>query len=172
MKDDQKNTTNNNTLSVRLTHPPNAPKHRHPPPVRLAIIPGTDESCPERKTLYTKVTQNESTNTDKIPIRSPHPSNTPNIDPPLRTDCPINGPVLLECPDEFIPNTNVSQNSSISTDTPPLRLSGTHDTPGLIFPPPNTLSGNHPGAGIHPRMNSRSEHRALYYDRASITILL
>src|SRR3954466_8503244 len=117
--------------------------------VRLAINSGTDNGCPDRKTLNTKVTQNESTNTDTIPIRSPHPSNTTNIEPspPLRMVWPINGPVLLECPDEFIPNTNVSQNRSISTDTPPLRLSGTHDTPGLIFPPPDTLSGNHPGAG-------------------------
>ena len=81
MKVDQKNTTNNNTLSVRLTHPPNAPNIDTPPPVRLAIITGIDESCPDRKTLYTKVTQNESTNTDTIPIRSPHPSNTTNIEP-------------------------------------------------------------------------------------------
>src|SRR3954463_14319414 len=114
--------------------------HQTPTPplsVRLAIIPGTDENCPDRKTLYIKVTQNESTNTDTIPIRSPHPSNTTNIEPspPLRTVSPINGPVLFECPNEFIPNTNVSQNRSISTDTPPLRLSDTHDTPGLIFPP-------------------------------------
>src|SRR3954463_11463641 len=113
--------------------------HRTPTPplsVRLAIILGTDESCPDRKTLYTKVAQNRPTITDTIPIRSPHPSNTPNIEPsPLRTVCPINGPILLECPDEFIPNTNVSQNRSISTDTPPLHLFGTHDTPGLTFPP-------------------------------------
>src|SRR3954471_6989573 len=150
MKIDQKNTTNKTTVSVRRPHPLNAPNiDSPPPPVRLAVIPGTDENCPDRKTLYNKVTQNRSAITNTIPIRSPHPPNIPNIEPsPLRTVCPINGPVLLECPDEFIPNTNVSQNRSISTDTPPLRLSGTHDTPGLTFPPPpDTLSGNHPGAG-------------------------
>jgi hypothetical protein len=43
-------------------------------------------------------------------------------------------PVLLKCPDEFIPNTNISQNRSASADTPPLCLSGTHDTSGLIPP--------------------------------------
>src|ERR1044072_4650396 len=43
-------------------------------------------------------------------------------------------PVLSKCPDEFIPNTNVSQNRSTSADTPPLCLSGTHDTSGLILP--------------------------------------
>src|SRR3954468_11914301 len=88
----------------------------------------------------------------RLRIRYPYAHRTPltyrtSNPAPLRTVCPINGPVLLECPDEFIPNTNVSQNRSISTDTPPLRLSDTHDTPGLIFPPTDTLSGNHPGAG-------------------------
>src|SRR3954462_11485841 len=174
MKVDQKNTTNNNTLFVCLTNPPNAPNIDTPPPVRLAIILGTDESCPDRKTLYTKVAQNESTNTYTIPIHSPHPSNIPIIEPPpLRTVCPINGPVLLECPDEFIPNTNVSQNRSISTDTPPLHLSGTPDTPCLpspppppLFPPPpppDPLSGSHPGAG-----NSSADEFPL---RAQIIVL-
>src|ERR1041385_1862199 len=81
---------------------------------------------------------------------------------PLRTNCPINCPVLLECPDEFIPNTNVVRNRSNSTDTPPLCLSGTHDTSGLILPPPDTLSGNHPEPVVHPQMNSRSEHNTSY----------
>src|SRR3954471_18687526 len=137
MKVDHKNTTNNNTLSVRLTHTPNAPNiDTPPPPVRLAIISGTDNGCPDRKMLYIKVTQNGSAITNTLPAYPPYPSNIPNIEPsPLRTVCSINGLVLLECPDEFISNTNVSQNRSISTDTPPLRLYGTHDTPGLIFPP-------------------------------------
>src|SRR4051812_28937759 len=82
MKIDQKNTTDTDTLSVCLPHPPNAPNTDTLLSVRLAIFSGTDNGCPERKTLYTKVTQNESTNTDTIPIRSPHPSNTPNIEPP------------------------------------------------------------------------------------------
>src|SRR3954463_9938654 len=137
MKIYQKNITNTNTLSVCLPHPPLT--HRtstSPLSVRLAIISGTDNGCPDRKTLYTKVAQNRPTITDTILTPSPHPSNIPIVEPsPLRTVCPINGPVLLECPDEFIPKTNVSQNRSISTDTPPLRLSGTHDTPGLILPP-------------------------------------
>src|SRR3954467_11202241 len=56
--------------------------------VRLAINSGTDENCPDRKTLNTKITQNESTNIDTIPIRSPHPSNTTNIEPsPPPPDC-------------------------------------------------------------------------------------
>src|SRR3954468_352167 len=71
----------------------------------------------------------------RLRIRYPYAHRTPltyrtSNPAPLRTVCPINGPVLLECPDEFIPNTNVSQNRSISTDTPPLHLSVTHDTPG------------------------------------------
>src|SRR3954468_1886045 len=95
-----------------------------------------------------KVAQKNTPVKNTLSVGLPHPPNIPNVEPsPLQTICPINGPVLLECPDEFIPNTNVSQNRSISTDTPPLRLSDTHDTPGLIFPPTDTLSGNHPGAG-------------------------
>src|SRR3954470_16878450 len=148
MKIDQKNSTNNNTLSVCLPHPHNALNTDTPLSVRLAIFLGTDNGCPDRKTSYIKVAQNRPTITDTILTPSPHPSNIPIIEPsPLRTVCPINGSVLLEFPDEFIPNMKVSQNRSISTDTPPLRLSGTHDTPGLILPPPDTLSGNHPGAG-------------------------
>src|SRR3954470_11003406 len=89
MKVYQKNITNTNTLSVCLPHPPLT--HRtstSPLSVRLAINSGTDENCPDRKTLNTKVTQNESTNTDTIPIRSPHPSNTTNIEPsPPPPDC-------------------------------------------------------------------------------------
>src|SRR3954463_3080949 len=91
---------------------------------------------------------------------------------PLRTDCPINCPVLLECPDEFIPNTNVSQNRSTSTDTPPLCFSGTHDPAGLILPPPDTLSGNHPEPVVHPQMNFRSEKRALHCVRTPLTFHL
>ena len=41
-------------------------------------------------------------------------------------------------------------------------MSDVNDTSGMIPPPPGTLSGDHPGAGIHPQMNFRSEHRALY----------
>src|ERR1041385_642708 len=91
---------------------------------------------------------------------------------PLRTVCPINGPVLLDCPDEIIPNTNVSRNRSISTVTPPLCCSGNHDTSGLILPPPVTLSGNHPEPVVHPLMNSRSDQRALHCVRTSFTIHL
>src|SRR4051812_20931733 len=86
MKVDQKNTTNNNTLSVRLTHPPNAPNIDTPPPVRLAIIPGTDVSCPERKTFYTKIAQKKPTNTNTIPIPPPPPPNITNIEPPPPPD--------------------------------------------------------------------------------------
>src|ERR1043165_2439360 len=82
----------------------------------------------------------------------------------------MNCPVLLQCPDEFIPNTKVVRNRSTTPDTQPTHVPDVHDTPGLIFPPPDTLSGNHPGAGFHPRMNSRSEHRALYNVRVTFTI--
>src|SRR4051812_20357788 len=135
MKVDQKNTMNNNTLSVRLTHPPNAPNIDTPPPVRLAVIPGIDESCPERKTLYTKVAQKRPTNTDTIPIPPPHPSNISNIEPPpLRTAGPMICPVLLQYPDEFILNTKVVRNTSTNPDTPPTRVSDVHDTTGMIPP--------------------------------------
>ena len=40
------------------------------------------------------------------------------------------------------------------------------------FPPPDTLSGNHPELAVHPRMNFRSEQRASYYVRASIAFHL
>src|SRR3954471_8762769 len=126
MKVARKNSTNNNTHRTS----------NRPPPAALSINSGTDNGFPDQKTLYTKVAQNRPTITDTILTPSPHPSNLPIIETfPLRTVCPINGPVLLECPDEFIPITNVSQNRSISTDTPPLHFSGTHDPPGLILPP-------------------------------------
>src|SRR3954469_22660441 len=91
---------------------------------------------------------------------------------PHRTVCPINGPVLLECPDEFIPNTNVSQNRSISTDTPPLRFSGTHATPGLPLPPRRTpCPVITPEPAIHRQMNSHSELKSSYHVSSSITFI-
>src|SRR3954471_8412189 len=81
-------------------------------------------------------------------------------------------PVLLKYPDEFISNTKVVRNRSTNPDTTTTRVSDVHDTLGLIFPPPDTLSGNHPELAIHPRMNSRSEQRASYYVRASIAFRL
>src|SRR3954464_6501024 len=79
-------------------------------------------------------------------------------------------PVQLKYPDEFIPNMNVVRNRSTNPDTPPTRVSDVHDTPGLIFPPPDTLSGNHSEPVLHPRMNSRSVQRVSVNVRASITI--
>src|ERR1041385_442414 len=64
-------------------------------------------------------------------------------------------------PDEFIPNTKVVRIVSTSTVTPSTRLSDVHDTSGMNPPPLDTLSGNHPEPVFHPRMNSRSEQRAL-----------
>src|ERR1043165_6934337 len=81
-------------------------------------------------------------------------------------------PVLLKYPDEFIPNTKVVQNRSTNPDTPPTRVSDVHDTSGMISPPPDTLSGNHPEPVFHPQMNSRSEQRTSYYVRASVSFLL
>src|SRR3954471_13043478 len=59
----------------------------------------------------------------------------------------MNCPILLQYPDQFISNTKVVRNRSTNPDTQPTRMSDVHDTPGLIFPPPDTLSGNHPGTG-------------------------
>src|SRR3954471_8420445 len=81
-------------------------------------------------------------------------------------------PVLLKYPDEFISNTKVVRNRSTNPDTTTTRVSDVHDTLGLIFPPPYTLSGNHPGLAVHPRMNCRSEQRASYYVRVSIAFRL
>src|SRR3954471_22329057 len=104
--------------SVCQPHPPNASNIDTPLPGRLSEIPGTDKNCPDRKTLYTKVAQNRPTITDTTPIRSPHPSNIPIIEPPLlRTASPMNCPVLLQYPDQFIPNTKVVRNSSSTSDT-------------------------------------------------------
>src|SRR4051812_43307588 len=84
----------------------------------------------------------------------------------------MNCPVLLQYPDQFISNTKVVRNRSTNPDTQPTRVSDVHDTPGLIFPPPDTLSGNHPEPVIHPRMNFRSELVASYYVRVTFTIHL
>src|SRR3954468_2697479 len=81
-------------------------------------------------------------------------------------------PVLLRYPDEFIPNAKVVRNRSTNPDTPHTRVSDVHDTSGMILPPPDPLSGNHPELAVHPRMNSRSEQRASYYVRASIAFHL
>src|SRR3954468_14585078 len=81
-------------------------------------------------------------------------------------------PVPLKYPDEFISNMEVVQNRSTNPDTPSTRVSDVHDTPGLIFPPPDTLSGNHPEPVLHPRMNSRSVQRVSYNVRAPLTFHL
>src|SRR4051812_11834325 len=82
----------------------------------------------------------------------------------------MNCPVLLQYPDQFISNTKVVQNRSTNPDTQPTRMSDVHDTPGLIFPPPDTLSSNHPERVLHPRMNSRSVQRVSYNDRSPLTL--
>src|SRR3954466_8382393 len=87
---------------------------------------------------------------------------------PLRIVCPMICPVLLKYPDEFISNTKVIRNRSTNPDTTTTRVLDVHDALGLIFPPLDTLSGNHPELAVHPRMNSRSEQRASYYIRASL----
>src|SRR3954470_619127 len=79
-------------------------------------------------------------------------------------------PVLLKYPDEFISNTKVVRNSSTNPDTPTTRVSDVHDTSGMILPPPATLSGNHPEPVVHPRMDSRSEQRALHCVRIPFTL--
>src|ERR1044072_4368835 len=81
----------------------------------------------------------------------------------------MNCPVLLQCRDEFIPNTKVVRNRSNTPDTQPTRVSDVHDTPGLIFPPSDTLSGNQPEPVLHPRMNSCSVQRVPFNVRALVT---
>ena len=66
---------------------------------------------------------------------------------PLWTVCPINCPVLLQCPNEFIPNTKVVRNISNTPDTQPTRVSDVHDTSGMIPPPPDTLVRYSPEVG-------------------------
>src|SRR4051812_40160731 len=118
------------------TTPPNTTNIDIPPSGRMSVISGTGISCPDEKHSYTKVAQNGSLNTYTIPIPSPHPSNIPNVEPsPLRTVCPMICPVLLNYPDEFIPNTKVVQNGSTNRNTPPIRLSDVHDTSGMIPSP-------------------------------------
>src|SRR3954469_2786700 len=80
--------------------------------------------------------------------------------------------VLLKYPDEFISNTKVVRNRSNNPDTQPTRVWDVHDTSGMIFPPPDTLSGNHPEPVFHPRMNSSSELIASYYVRSSFAFHL
>src|SRR3954466_5596354 len=91
---------------------------------------------------------------------------------PLRIVCPMICPVLLKYPDEFISNTKVIRNRSTNPDTTTTRVLDVHDALGLIFPPLDTLSGNHPKLAVHPRMNSRSEQRASYYVRVLIAFCL
>src|SRR3954466_7685004 len=135
MKIDQKNIMNNSTLSVYLPHPTNASNIDTPLPGCLSVISGTDKNCPDQNTLYTKVAQKGSPNTNTIPIPSPHPSNIPNVEPsPLQTVCPMICPVLLKYPDEFISNRKVVRNSSTNPDTPPTRVSDVHDTSGMTPP--------------------------------------
>src|SRR4051812_2360231 len=127
-----------NTLFVCLPPPHNTSNIDTPLSGRLSVISGTDIGCPDRKTLYIKVAQNGSLNTNTIPATSPHPSNIPNIEPPLRTVSPMICPVLLQYPDEFISNTKVDRNESTNPDTQATRVSDVHDTSGLIFPPLRT----------------------------------
>ena len=65
-----------------------------------------------------KVAQKNSTDPNTVSVAPPPPSNIPNIEPfppPDRQsdDCPV----LLQCPDQIIPNTKVSRNSSPTPDT-------------------------------------------------------
>src|SRR3954465_11468832 len=84
----------------------------------------------------------------------------------------MNCPILLHYPDQFISNTKVVRNRLTNPDTQPTRVSDVHNTPGLIFSPPDTLSGNHPEPVFNPRMNSRSEHVASHDVRSSFAFHL
>src|SRR3954468_12631055 len=120
-----------------------------------------------------KVAQKNTPVKNTLSVGLPHPPNIPNVEPsPLRTVCPINGPVLLECPDEFIPNTNVSQNRSISTDTPPLTFvrytRHPRPDPSPLRTPCPVIT---PEPAIHRQMNSRSELKSSYHVSSSITFI-
>src|SRR4051812_35059468 len=62
--------------------------------------------------------------------------------------------------------------AQLTPNTQPTRVSDIHDTSGMIFPPPDTLSGNHPEPVFHRRMNSSSELIASYYVRSSFAFHL
>src|SRR3954471_6312402 len=81
MKVAQKNTTDTNTVSVRLPHPLTHRTSNRPPPAALSIFSGTGNGCPDRKMLCIKVTQNGSAIKNTLPAYPPHPSNIPNIEP-------------------------------------------------------------------------------------------
>src|SRR3954467_11203602 len=117
------------------TTPPTSSNIDTPLPGCLSVISGTDKNWPDQNTLYTKVAQNGSTDTNTISIPSPHPSNIPNIEPsPLRTVCPMNCPVMLKYPDEFILNMKFVRDSSAIPDTPSIQFLVVHETSGMIPP--------------------------------------
>ena len=82
MKIYQINATITTTLSVRLPHLLTQRTLAPPLSGRLSVISGIDKGCPDQNTLYTKVIQKGSPNTNTIPTPSPHSSNIPNIEPP------------------------------------------------------------------------------------------
>src|SRR3954465_3715191 len=69
---DQKIITNTNSPSIYQPAPLTYRTSTFSPSGRLSKIPGTGKSCPDEKSLYTKVVRNRSTNTDTIPIPPPH----------------------------------------------------------------------------------------------------
>src|SRR4051812_20716579 len=64
----------------------------------------------------------------------------------------------------------VARNGSTNTDTISTCLSDVSNTADMEPSPPDHLSDNHPELVVHPRMNSRSEQRALHCVRAPLTL--
>src|SRR3954465_8531296 len=119
-----------------------------------------------------KVAQKNSTNPNTVSVALPHPLTHRKLNRPLRTASPMICPVLLQCPDEFIPNTKVARNRSTTPDTQPTRVSDVPDTSGIIVPPPDTLSDNHLEPVLQLRVNSRSVQLVSFNSRSPIRIPL
>ena len=101
--------------------------------------------------------------------RTPLTHRTSNRPPPAALS--INSGTGNGCPDRKMLYIKVAPNGSTVTNTLPAYPPHPSNIPNIEpFPPPDTLSGNHPGAGIHPQMNFRSEQRT--HVRASITFHL
>ena len=118
-----------------------------------------------------KVAQNGPTITYMILIPPPQPSNIPNIEPP-HSGLSVRWIVRYCYSTRMNLLWTLVQNSSTNPDTSRISLSDVHDTYGMIFPPPDTLFGNHPEPVLHLRMISPSVHQALYNVRVTFTIHL
>src|SRR4051812_19007696 len=99
MKVAQKNSTNTNTVSVALPHPPNIP-NIEPPPLRTVcpMICPVSLKYPDEFIPNMKLSQNSSTSPDTPLSRVSNVHDTSDMIPPLRTPCPTPCPVITPEP--------------------------------------------------------------------------